>query len=69
MRLLHRDVGFDLSGKRAGYLQIEISVFSYLFTLYRFFDKFSLNVIILVNENDTADSTITLGACLVISLN
>ena len=30
MRLLHRDVEFDLSGKRTGNLQIEISVFSYL---------------------------------------
>ena len=37
MRLLHRDVEFDLSGKRTGNLQIEIS-FILSFTLNRFFD-------------------------------
>ena len=30
MRLFHRDVKFDLSGKRTGDLQIEISLFSHL---------------------------------------
>ena len=30
MRLLHRAVEFDLSGKRTGDLQIEISLFSHL---------------------------------------
>ena len=30
MRLFHRDVEFDLSSKRTGHLQIELSLFSYL---------------------------------------
>ena len=30
MRVLHRDVEFDFSGKRTGNLQIQISVLSYL---------------------------------------
>ena len=37
MRLLHRDVEFDLGGKMTSNLQIKISIS--LFTLYRFFDK------------------------------
>ena len=41
MRLLHRDVEFDLSGIR-GQVIANINLITVLFTLYRFFDKMLL---------------------------